>query len=136
MGSKEAGSTSSRDGIEPHVSPWGHLETEGHARLDAAMLGVDSTEPSMKFKKEGGRAGSITFGEGEASGQLDWEMLSGDIPMVIYPASCVWLAPHEARLHPDDVRRLAQEFAIERNFAVEIALPRGAKSCGRVPQRS
>jgi hypothetical protein len=77
---------------------------------------------SKKFKLEGGRAGSITFVEGGASGHLDWEMLTGDVYMAIYPGSCSWLTPRETRMHPDDVRRLAQELAIEGNFAIEIAL--------------
>ena len=82
---------------------------------------------SKKFKLKGGRAGSITFVEGGASGRLDWEMLVGDVAMVIYPESCRWLTPDNAPITPDDVCRLAQELAIEGKFAVEIALAEGSQ---------
>jgi len=84
-------------------------------------------DPQRKFKLEGGRAGFARFREGDAQGSLEWEMLAGDIDMVIYPGSCWWRLPLEARMQPDEVRRLAQELANEMRISIEVAFHDGAE---------
>jgi hypothetical protein len=80
-----------------------------------------------KFQLEGGRAGFVSFREGRARGQLEWEMLVGDVSMVIYSRSCWWLEPAEVRMHPDEVCRLSQELANEMRIAIELASPEGSE---------
>lgn len=81
--------------------------------------------PQRKFELEGTRAGVATFREGDAHGSLEWEMHVGEVDMVIYPGSCWWQLPREARMHPDDVRRLVQELANEMSISIDVAFQDG-----------
>jgi hypothetical protein len=80
-----------------------------------------------KFKLDGGRAGFVKFREGDAQGSLAWEMLVGEIDMVIYPTSCWWLVPRETQMRPDEVRRLVQELADEMHINIDVAFPDGSE---------
>jgi hypothetical protein len=84
---------------------------------------------AAKFQLQGGRAGFARFRENGAEGELEWEMLAGEIDLVIVPGSCSWRAPRENRMRADEIRRLAQELATEKRMTIDIAFPEGLMSC-------
>ena len=83
---------------------------------------------SKKFTFAHGRSGFTTFSEGDASGRFEWEMLIGDVSMVIYANSCFWIKPSEVRIASDDIRRLVQEFSTESDLTVEIQFAEGCET--------
>lgn len=83
-----------------------------------------------KFKLSGGRAGTIRFREGDAIGELEWEMLVGELDMAIYPRACRWIEPQPKPMTRDEVHRLAAEFAAEAKLKLEIVFDDGSE---RVP---
>jgi hypothetical protein len=112
-----------------------NVEGDRHPRLRSGILQLNvqplgrlvTMDPRRKFKLEGDRAGFARFREGDAQGSLEWEMLVGEIDMVIYPGSCWWMLPREARMQPDEVRRLAQELANEMRINIDVAFHDGSE---------
>jgi hypothetical protein len=74
-----------------------------------------------KFNLTGGRAGVITFREGAATGELEWEMLVREIDMVIYGERCAWTSPERRPMARADVTRLTQELANEMRIKIDVA---------------
>ena len=73
-----------------------------------------------KYSIEGGRGGSITFEEGDRRGRLEWEMLVGELAMVIYAGWCRWVTPANQPMSSDEVRQHTAAFARESGLSLEI----------------
>ena len=52
-----------------------------------------ATAADPRFSIEGGRNGWINFVEGDQHARLEWEVLAGDVAMVVFGYSCFWKAP-------------------------------------------
>lgn len=77
------------------------------------------------YRIQGGRGGWISFDDDEREGFLEWEMLLGEVAMVIYAQGCRWVTPVQESMSSEDIRRHAAAFAKERSLTVEIAFADG-----------
>ena len=93
--------------------------------LNGKALGGRDMESLSKFKREGGRGGLIRVRENGLSGCLDWEMLVGELDMVIYGSSCRWEVPVRQAMSRDEVLRLAKELAAEELIRIEVSFSTG-----------
>ena len=82
---------------------------------------------SLKFKFSGGRSGMIYVTEGDVLGQMEWELLTRDVDLVIDAGRCFWTAPTMTTMTRADVLRLAHEFANETHLRVEVAFSDGSE---------
>ena len=72
------------------------------------------------YEVQGGRGGWISFDDGNREGFLSWEMLLGEVAMVIYEQGSRWVTPVAEPMTPEEVRRHAVAFAKERRLTVEV----------------
>ena len=78
-----------------------------------------------KFHLQGGRAGVITAREGKRVAELHWEMLVGELDLVVYGAEASWTEPgrlERQAIDAADLRRLAAELAREMGINVQLDL--------------
>lgn len=73
------------------------------------------------FKIVGGRSGTIVYEAGDAVAELSWEMLAGDLEMVIYASECRWTAPSVRAMSADEVIALVRQLATALPGRIEIA---------------
>jgi hypothetical protein len=74
-----------------------------------------------KYRREGGRGGLVTFVEGSRTGEMAWEMLTGEAHMVIYATECQWTGDVPRPMTDDEVRTAVQEYANEDRINIELA---------------
>lgn len=75
---------------------------------------------ASKFHLQGGRAGVITADEDGNIAELSWEMLVGELDMVVYGESCRWARPERRAISAEDLQRLVGELATEMRIDVEL----------------
>jgi len=77
---------------------------------------------ASKFRIEGGRAGVITIHDGDGVATLAWEMLVGDLDMVVYGHLCRWSRPEKRPVQRHELQRLVAELATEMRIDVQLDL--------------
>jgi hypothetical protein len=75
-----------------------------------------------KFRLQGGRAGIVTAREGSRVAELQWEMLLGELDMVVYGDQSTWMKPERHSISADDLRRLVGELASDMRINIELDL--------------
>jgi hypothetical protein len=79
----------------------------------------------QRFSIDGGRAGWVNFVDEGRHAQLEWEMLVGEIAMVVYGERCFWRAPQARAMTRDEVRQVVGQLATALPAPVEIAFGDG-----------
>jgi len=79
------------------------------------------------FRISGGRAGTIVYEQGDEVAELSWEMLVGNVEMVIHAAACQWTAPALRPMGADEVIALARRLASALPGRIEVALDGGSQ---------
>jgi hypothetical protein len=80
-----------------------------------------------KFRLQGGRAGVVTAREGRRVAQLPWEMLTGELDMIVYGDQSTWTKPEHDLISAEDLRRLVGELAREMAINIELDLAGAAE---------
>jgi hypothetical protein len=80
-----------------------------------------------RFSIDGGRAGWLTFVDGGQRARLEWEMLVGEVAMVIYGERSFWKAPDERAMTRDELRTLITQLASALGAPVELAFTDGSE---------
>lgn len=75
-----------------------------------------------KFRVCGGRAGKIVARDGNRVAELSWEMLTGELDMVVYGGESTWTKPECLPVPADDLQRLVGELARDLRINVELDL--------------
>lgn len=75
-----------------------------------------------KFRLRGGRAGVITARERGRVAELPWEMLTGELDVIVYGDQSAWTKPERASISAEDLCRLVGELAREMRINVELDL--------------
>jgi hypothetical protein len=71
------------------------------------------------------------FVDGDQHARLEWEMLVGEVAMVIFGDRCFWRAPEDRRMTRDEVRRVVVQLAAAMGAPVELAFADGKEVIGR-----
>jgi hypothetical protein len=80
-----------------------------------------------KFRLRGGRAGTVTARDGSRIAELEWEMLHGELDMVVYGDRSTWTKPERHRIPADDLRRLVGELAQDMHINIELQFADGSQ---------
>lgn len=79
------------------------------------------TAKPSPFRVVGGRAGIIVYEVGDDVAELSWEMLAGDVEMVIHASECRWTAPSVRAMDAGEVVALVRQLASALPGRIEVA---------------
>src|SRR5688572_23263041 len=79
------------------------------------------TAKPSPFRIMGGRTGTISYRVSDTAAELSWEMLAGDIEMVIYASECRWTAPSVRAMSADEVIAIVRQLATALPGRIEVA---------------
>ncbi|MEP7274188.1 MAG: hypothetical protein ABI882_22025 [Acidobacteriota bacterium] len=82
---------------------------------------MSTTGRPSPFRIVGGRAGTVFYEGGKRVGELGWEMLIGDVEMVIYASQCRWNSPETRPMTRAEIVDLVRLLASALPGRIEVA---------------